>query len=113
MSDDNRDFIERADSITENLYGEPLPAERIAENFALYGLKRRVAALERFDISLGTGLAKLGGKVFRIGHLGDLNDLTLMGTLAGVEMGLALAGVPHRPGGVQEAMKYLVSSPQS
>jgi len=73
----------------------------------------RTAALERFDISLGTGLAKLGGKVFRIGHLGDLNDLTLMGTLAGVEMGLALAGVPHRPGGVQEAMKYLVSSPQS
>ncbi len=73
----------------------------------------RTAALERFDISLGTGLAKLGGKVFRIGHLGDLNDLTLMGTLAGVEMGLALAGVPHRPGGVQEAMKFLVSSPQS
>ena len=73
----------------------------------------RSAALERFDISLGTGLAKLGGKVFRIGHLGDLNDLTLMGTLAGVEMGLALAGVPHRPGGIQEAMKYLVTSPQS
>ncbi len=73
----------------------------------------RTSALERFDISLGTGLAKLGGKVFRIGHLGDLNDLTLMGTLAGVEMGLALAGVPHRPGGVQEAMKFLVSSPQS
>jgi alanine-glyoxylate transaminase/serine-glyoxylate transaminase/serine-pyruvate transaminase len=73
----------------------------------------RTAALERFDISLGTGLAKLGGKVFRIGHLGDLNDLTLMGTLSGVEMGLALAGVPHRAGGVQEAMKYLVSSPQS
>jgi alanine-glyoxylate transaminase/serine-glyoxylate transaminase/serine-pyruvate transaminase len=73
----------------------------------------RTTALERFDISLGTGLAKLSGKVFRIGHLGDFNDLTLMGTLAGVEMGLALAGVPHRPGGVQEAMKYLVSSPQS
>jgi alanine-glyoxylate transaminase/serine-glyoxylate transaminase/serine-pyruvate transaminase len=73
----------------------------------------RSAALERFDISLGTGLAKLGGKVFRIGHLGDLNDLTLMGTLAGVEMGLALAGVPHRAGGVQEAMKYLVSAAQS
>jgi alanine-glyoxylate transaminase/serine-glyoxylate transaminase/serine-pyruvate transaminase len=73
----------------------------------------RSAALERFDISLGTGLAKLGGKVFRIGHLGDLNDLTLMGTLAGVEMGLALAGVPHRDGGVQEAMKYLVSAAQS
>jgi alanine-glyoxylate transaminase/serine-glyoxylate transaminase/serine-pyruvate transaminase len=73
----------------------------------------RSTALERFDISLGTGLAKLAGKVFRIGHLGDLNDLTLMGTLAGVEMGLALAGVPHRPGGVQEAMKYLVSNAQS
>jgi len=73
----------------------------------------RTAVLERFDMSLGTGLAKLAGKVFRIGHLGDLNDLTLMGTLAGVEMGLALARVPHRAGGVQEAMKYLVSSAQS
>jgi alanine-glyoxylate transaminase/serine-glyoxylate transaminase/serine-pyruvate transaminase len=73
----------------------------------------RGAVLARFDMSLGTGLAKLAGKVFRIGHLGDLNDLTLMGTLAGVEMGLAVAGVPHRAGGTQEAMKYLVSSPQS
>jgi alanine-glyoxylate transaminase/serine-glyoxylate transaminase/serine-pyruvate transaminase len=73
----------------------------------------RATVLERFDMSLGTGLAKLAGKVFRIGHLGDFNDLTLMGTLAGVEMGLAIAGVPHRAGGVQEAMKYLASSPQS
>src|SRR5712664_2029919 len=73
----------------------------------------RAAVLERFDMSLGTGLAKLAGKVFRIGHLGDLNDLTLMGTLAGVEMGLAVAGVPHRAGGIQEAMKYLLSSAQS
>jgi alanine-glyoxylate transaminase/serine-glyoxylate transaminase/serine-pyruvate transaminase len=73
----------------------------------------RAAVLERFDMSLGTGLAKLAGKVFRIGHLGDLNDLTLMGTLAGVEMGLAVAGVPHRAGGAQEAMKYLVSNAQS
>ena len=56
--------------------------------------------LERFDMSLGTGLGKLAGKVFRIGHLGDFNDLTLLGTLAGVEMGLALAGVPQK-GGVQ------------
>ncbi len=70
----------------------------------------RAAVLERFDMSLGTGLAKLAGKVFRIGHLGDLNDLTLMGTLAGVEMGLAVAGVPHRAGGTQEAMKYLSSA---
>jgi alanine-glyoxylate transaminase/serine-glyoxylate transaminase/serine-pyruvate transaminase len=73
----------------------------------------RAAVLERFDMSLGTGLAKLAGKVFRIGHLGDLNDLTLMGTLAGVEMGLAVAGVPHRAGGAQEAMKFLVSNAQS
>ena len=67
----------------------------------------RKAVLERFDMSLGTGLAKLQGKVFRIGHLGDFNDLSLAGTLAGVEMGLALAGVPHRKGGVLAAMEYL------
>jgi alanine-glyoxylate transaminase/serine-glyoxylate transaminase/serine-pyruvate transaminase len=63
--------------------------------------------LERFDLSLGTGLGKLAKKVFRIGHLGDLNDLSLLGTLAGVEMGLTLAGVPCRAGGVQAAMDYL------
>ncbi len=70
---------------------------------------RRVI-LENFNMSLGTGLGKLAGKIFRIGHLGDFNDLTLMGTLAGVEMGLELAGVPHQQGGVQAAMAYLVSS---
>jgi alanine-glyoxylate transaminase/serine-glyoxylate transaminase/serine-pyruvate transaminase len=69
----------------------------------------RDAILERFDMSLGMGLGRLAGKVFRIGHLGDLNDLTLMGTLAGVEMGLAIAGVPHRKGGAQAAMDYLAS----
>ncbi|HXZ50150.1 MAG TPA: aminotransferase class V-fold PLP-dependent enzyme [Usitatibacter sp.] len=67
----------------------------------------RQAVLQRFDMSLGTGLGKLQGKVFRIGHLGDFNDLTLMGTLAGVEMGLELAGVPHRKGGVLAAMEHL------
>jgi alanine-glyoxylate transaminase/serine-glyoxylate transaminase/serine-pyruvate transaminase len=67
---------------------------------------RRVV-LERFDMSLGAGLTKLQGKAFRIGHLGDFNDLTLAGTLAGVEMGLQLAGVPHSPGGVRAAMDYL------
>src|SRR3954469_11883902 len=67
----------------------------------------RKLVLEAFDMSLGTGLTKLGGKVFRIGHLGDFNDLTLMGTLAGVEMGLALAGVPVKKDGVQAAMQYL------
>jgi len=67
----------------------------------------RKLLLERFDLSLGTGLSKLAGRVFRIGHLGDFNDLTLMGTLAGVEMGLGLARVPHRPAGVAAAMSSL------
>ncbi|HJT63012.1 MAG TPA: aminotransferase class V-fold PLP-dependent enzyme [Burkholderiales bacterium] len=70
----------------------------------------RKLILEAFDMSLGTGLTKLGGKVFRIGHLGDFNDLTLMGTLAGVEMGLDLAGVPVKKEGVQAAMEYLASA---
>jgi alanine-glyoxylate transaminase/serine-glyoxylate transaminase/serine-pyruvate transaminase len=73
----------------------------------------RAAVLSRFDMSLGTGLAKLAGKIFRIGHVGALNDLTLLGTLAGVEMGLTIAGVPHRAGGTQEAMKFLCDSAQS
>nr|WP_315597437.1 aminotransferase class V-fold PLP-dependent enzyme [uncultured Cupriavidus sp.] len=67
----------------------------------------RKVTLENFNMSLGQGLSKLSGKVFRIGHLGDFNDLTLMGTLAGVEMGLALAGVPHQSGGVLAAMESL------
>lgn len=71
--------------------------------------KFRKIVLDNFDMSLGVGLAKLAGKVFRIGHLGDLNELSLMGTLAGVEMGLALAGVPYRPGGVVAAMDDLTS----
>jgi len=70
---------------------------------------RRVI-LETFDMSLGTGLGKLAGKVFRIGHLGDFNDLALMGTLAGVEMGLALAGVPVKAEGAQAAMAYLADA---
>ena len=69
----------------------------------------RKTALEHFDVSLGTGLSKVAGKVFRIGHLGDTNDLTIIGALAGVEMGLALAGVPHRKGGVQAAMDYFAA----
>ncbi len=75
--------------------------------------RARKVILEAFDMSLGTGLGKLAGKVFRIGHLGDFNDLTLMGTLAGVEMGLELAGVPVKKGGVQAAMDYLVACRQS
>ena len=69
--------------------------------------KLRKVILENFDMSLGMGLAKLQGKVFRIGHLGDFNDLSLMGTLSGVEMGLRVAGVPHQQGGAQAAMAYL------
>jgi alanine-glyoxylate transaminase/serine-glyoxylate transaminase/serine-pyruvate transaminase len=69
----------------------------------------RQVVLERFDMSLGSGLGKVAGKVFRIGHLGDFNDLTLMGTLCGVEMGLAIAGIPHRQGGVEAAMDYLAA----
>ncbi len=70
----------------------------------------RNVALERWDISLGAGLGKLQGKIFRIGHLGDFNDLMLMGTLAGVELGLRAAGVPHQSGGLPAAMEILVPS---
>jgi alanine-glyoxylate transaminase / serine-glyoxylate transaminase / serine-pyruvate transaminase len=69
----------------------------------------RQVVLERFDMSLGTGLGKLKGKIFRIGHLGDFNDLMLAGTLSGVEMGLALAGVPHKSGGVLAALELLTT----
>jgi alanine-glyoxylate transaminase/serine-glyoxylate transaminase/serine-pyruvate transaminase len=70
----------------------------------------RKVVLERFDMSLGAGLGKLKGKVFRIGHLGDFNDLMLVGTLGGVEMGLAAAGVPFTRGGVTAALEYLSNS---
>jgi len=70
----------------------------------------RAVVLKNFDMSLGQGLSKLSGKIFRIGHLGDFNDLSLMGTLSGVEMGLELAGVPHKKGGVLAATEYLVEA---
>jgi alanine-glyoxylate transaminase/serine-glyoxylate transaminase/serine-pyruvate transaminase len=73
----------------------------------------RKVILDAFDLSLGTGLTKLGGKMFRIGHLGDFNDLMLMGTLAGVEMGLGLASVPVKKEGVQAAMDYLADCAQA
>jgi alanine-glyoxylate transaminase/serine-glyoxylate transaminase/serine-pyruvate transaminase len=74
--------------------------------------KLRELILDAFDMSLGTGLAKLGGKVFRIGHLGHFNDLMLAGTLSGVEMGLKLAKVPHKAGGINAALEYLATSHQ-
>lgn len=67
----------------------------------------RTVILERFNMSLGMGLGKLRGKVFRIGHIGDFNELMLAGTLSGVEMGLGLAGVPHRSGGINAALDFL------
>jgi len=85
------------------LTGVVMPEGHSADAF------RRIV-LERYDMSLGQGLGRLTGKVFRIGHLGWFNDLMLCGTLAGVEMGLALAGVPHRKGGVDAAMGYLVDA---
>jgi alanine-glyoxylate transaminase/serine-glyoxylate transaminase/serine-pyruvate transaminase len=77
-----------------------MPAGHDADRF-------RQIVLERFNMSLGSGLGRLKGKVFRIGHLGDFNELMLIGTLGGVELGLAAAGVPFRPGGVAAAMLVL------
>ncbi len=72
----------------------------------------RATTLEHYDISLGNGLSKVADKVFRIGHLGDFNDLMLMATLSGVEMGLAKAGIPHHSGGAQAAMEHLKKTTQ-
>jgi len=71
----------------------------------------REIILQRYDMSLGTGLGKVQGRVFRIGHLGDFNDLTLIGTLGGVEMGLANARIPFKTGGVDAAMAFLAETP--
>jgi alanine-glyoxylate transaminase/serine-glyoxylate transaminase/serine-pyruvate transaminase len=79
------------------------PAGHSADEF-------RKVVLERFNMALGSGLGKLADKVFRIGHLGDLNDLMLAGALSGVEMGLDLAGVPHRKGGAAVALEFLTES---
>lgn len=82
-----------------------LPEGHSADNF-------RKVTLENFNMSLGNGLSKLADRVFRIGHLGDFNDLMLMGTLSGVEMGLELAGVPYRRGGTQAALDSLTGRQQ-
>jgi alanine-glyoxylate transaminase/serine-glyoxylate transaminase/serine-pyruvate transaminase len=89
-------------------YSDVLTAVWMPDGYDADELRRLI--LEKFDMSLGTGLGKVKGRVFRIGHLGDFNDLTLAGTLAGVEMGLALADVPHTKGGVSAALKYLTST---
>jgi alanine-glyoxylate transaminase/serine-glyoxylate transaminase/serine-pyruvate transaminase len=86
-------------------YSPALTAVRMPAGHDADALRKII--LERFDLSLGTGLGKLKGEVFRIGHLGDFNDLMLAGTLCGVEMGLSLAGVPFSKGGVAAALDFL------
>ena len=88
-------------------YSPALTAVRVPEGQDADALRR--VALQRFNLSLGQGLGKVAGKVFRIGHLGDFNDLTLLGTLGGVEMALGLAGIRSTPGGVQAAMQELAA----
>ena len=93
---------EYSDSITAVMMPDGHDADRV-----------RTVVLDRFDMSLGVGLTKLAGRVFRIGHLGDLNDLSLLGTLAGVEMGLKLSDVPVAASGVEAAMGYLAECAQA
>jgi alanine-glyoxylate transaminase/serine-glyoxylate transaminase/serine-pyruvate transaminase len=89
---------EHSNSLTAILVPAGFDADRLRE-----------IILEAFDMSLGTGLGKLKGKVFRVGHLGHFNDLMLCGTLAGIEMGLHRAGIPHRAGGVVAGIEFLGS----
>ncbi len=95
----------------ENEYSGALTAVLMPEGHDADAFRREVLA--RFDMSLGTGLGKLAGRVFRIGHLGYFNDLMLCGTLCGVEMGLAQCAVPHGRNGVAEALTYLRESGES
>ena len=92
-------------SVTPSAHAKALTAVEAPDGFDANEL--RTVILERFDMSLGGGLGRLSGRVFRIGHLGDINDLTLAATLSGIEMGLQVAGWPHRPGGAQVALEYL------
>ena len=89
----------------EKDYSSVLTAVKLPDEHNADQLRKII--LEQFNMSLGNGLSKLAGKVFRIGHLGDFNDLMLMGTLTGVEMGLSLAGVPHQKGGASRASEFL------
>ncbi len=89
-------------------YSSSLTAVRVPEGHSADALRATIAA--RFNMSLGNGLGQLKDQVFRIGHLGDLGDLQLAGTLAGVEMGLRVAGIPIKASGVQAAMDYLAGN---
>ena len=92
----------------ERDYSSVLTAAVLPETHNADNLRKII--LENFNMSLGNGLSKLSGKVFRIGHLGDFNDLMLMGTLTGIEMGLDLAGIPHQKGGAARASEALIKS---
>ena len=89
-------------------YSPVLTCVRLPEGHSANAL--RTAILEKFNMSLGNGLGQLNDRAFRIGHLGDMNDLTLMATLSGVEMGLRVAAVPHATGGAQAAMEFLTGN---
>ncbi len=90
-------------------YSGSLTAVRLPEGHSADMLRGLI--LQRFNMSLGNGLGRLKDRVFRIGHLGDFSDLQLLGTLAGVEMGLRAARIPHRMGGTQAAIAYLSETP--
>ena len=89
-------------------YSSSLTAVRLPEGYSANAL--RAVILKKFNMSLGNGLGPLNDRVFRIGHLGDFGDLQLIGTLGGVEMGLRVAGIPHKPGGVQAAIDHLAGN---
>jgi alanine-glyoxylate transaminase / serine-glyoxylate transaminase / serine-pyruvate transaminase len=89
-------------------YSSTLTAVMLPDGFDADQVRRLI--LDRYNMSLGAGLGRLAGRVFRIGHLGDLGDLSLAGTLCGVEMGLATAGVPIAREGVRAALDYLGSA---
>jgi len=94
--------------VEERDYSSVLTAVKLPAGYDADELRKII--LEKLNMSLGNGLSKLAGQVFRIGHLGDFNDLMLMGTLSGVEMGLSLAGIPHQQGGASRASEYLANN---
>ena len=96
-------LCQNADEYSPVLTAVVMPEGHSADSY-------RDTVLDKFDMSLGSGLGKVKDTVFRIGHLGYFNDLMLMGTLSGVEMGFAVAGVPHKKGGAQAAMEYLTGN---
>ena len=95
----------------EKDFSNVLTAVMLPENHNADNLRKII--LENFNMSLGAGLSKLAGKVFRIGHLGDFNDLMLMGTLHGLEMGFEIAGIPYQKGGTAKATEILVDKSQN